>query len=290
MPLTHFPNGISTSAVQLTGATLPNDPALLIPAGTYTSPHVFSVNKFGGGVEAEANAVTDVWDYGYAAGDAVYPYPATATITDLKQTAHQAAMVNAVIEVQGLDANWDLVVQERKGLDANWDLVVQERTLHGTDTSTKMELTTPLIRIFRMKVLADVVTDQNVTAMDTGAGVAVFAMIQAGNNQTLMALYTVPNGYTAYMTGYSASVTNETAANKTPLGTEVKLWASDRDNGYEFQLKHATSIAADGDNEHHGFYPYYKFTQKTDIKITMMCIAEPGHVHAGFDLIVVENT
>jgi len=246
-------------------------PALAVPAGLLDG--VSAVNKFGGGYESAADTTTDVYDNGGSV--AVYPWPSTATITDVKQAVNQAAMVGQTIEVQGLDANWALVVQT---VD-----------LDGTNTTTKVQLTTPLIRIFRMKVLANVVTDQDINAMDTGAGTVIYATMQAGFNQTLMALYTVPAGKTALLTDYYAAVVNETAANKTPVGTEVKLWAADRANGYEFQLKHATSVAENSDMQHQEFLPYLKFNEKTDIKVTMRCIKEPGHVHAGFDLYILDN-
>jgi len=259
-----------TQPVTEVSATM-KDYMLEAAAGNITG--ISTVNKFGGGFDAAADTVSDVWDDGTT--QPVYPWPTSATITDIKQSVDQAAMRGQTIEVQGLDSNWDLVVQT-KALDA-------------ANTTTKVTLDTALIRIFRMKVLANVVTDQIVQAMDTGAGVAVFAVIQAGNNQTLMSLYTVPNGKTAYLTNYYASVTNETQINKTPVGTEIKLWAADRANSYEFQLKHATSLASESDRDPHHFNPYYKFNQKTDIKITMECIAEDGHVHSGFDLILKDN-
>ena len=252
------------------GESVTGDPSLDIPTGLYDT--TFSVNKFGGGFESAADTTTDVWDSG--ATVPVYPYPATALITKLGQTADQVAMRGQNIEIQGLDANWDLVVQI-KALDA-------------TDTSTLVDLATPLIRVFRKKVLANVVADSDIFTEDTALA-NLYSIISAGNNQTLMALYTVPNGYTAYMTNYYISVVNEKGANKTPVGTDVRVWASDRDNSYEFQLKHAMSLAQNSDRPRHDFNPYYKFGQKTDIKITTYCISEPGWVYAGFDLIVVEN-
>jgi len=139
-----------------------------------------------------------------------------------------------------------------------------------------------------MKVLENVVSDSDIVIHNAADNID-YAFIRAGNNQTLMALYTVPAGKTAYMTGFYANVVNATAANKTPDGTEIKLWAADRHNGYEFQIKHATAIAKNGGNEHHHYNPYPKFGQKTDIKVTMFCIAQPAHVHAGFDLILIDD-
>jgi len=240
-----------------------------VAAGTIDS--VYGVNKFGGGFEAVADTKYDIYDG--AVATPVYPYPSTADITDIKQLADQVAMRGESVEVQGLAADWSLTVQT-VALDA-------------TNTTTKVLLTTPLIRVFRMKVLADVVADQDINVMDSGAGTVIYGTIQAGNNQTLMALYTVPLNHTAYMTSFYSSVVDST--NKTPTGTEVGMWAADRANGYEFQLKMATSISQGGSSEHHDWRPYYKFTEKTDIKMTMQCNDQNGHVHAGYDLILIPN-
>jgi len=236
---------------------------------------VFAVNKFGGGFEAAADVESAVWDGGVA--QPVYSWPTTATITHIRQATDQVGTDGgATIELQGLDANWDLVVQTKD--------------LDGSDTTAEVALDTPLIRIFRKKVLANVVLSADVWSGATGvAANTAKSIITAGHNQTLMAIYTVPRGKVALMEGFYANVVNETAANKTPVGTEIKMWAADRDNGYEFQLKFATAIAESGGNEHHHFHPPYKFAQKTDIMLTMRCIKEPGHVHAGFDLAVFDN-
>jgi len=61
-------------------------------------------------------------------------------MTSISQTTDQVAMRSAVIEVQGLDASWDAVTQNA--------------TLDASDTTTVVTLTTPLIRVFRMKVLS----------------------------------------------------------------------------------------------------------------------------------------
>ena len=249
-----------------------SDLMLDIPAGN--KPNHSAVNKFGGGIDATADTATDVWDGGVA--DPIYPYPATALITDLAQVADQVALRGATINVQGLDASWNLVSQDI--------------TLHATDTSTPVVFTAQggvaLLRVFRMKVMADVVATSDIYAQATLGG-QIYAIITTGFNQTLMALYTVPNGYTAYMTSLYASVTSEPP--KTPASTEVKLFVRDNDVPIEFQLKFATGIPEQGGAEHHHFAPYYKFTQKSDIKIQMECIDQIGHIHAGFDLILVLN-
>ena len=227
------------------------------------------INKFGGSPEVAADTKEDVWD-----GAGSYTYATTAAITHIRAGVDSATTQGATIEVQGLDADWNLVVQTKD--------------LDGTDSTTEVALDTPLIRVFRMKVLENAVMDQDIWAGDDDFVVgAASAIILTGNNQTLMALYTIPAGYTGFMTSYYASVVDTT--NKTPTSTEIGLWAADRARGYEFQLKHQIGVAQGSGGFQHTFTPQIKFSERTDVKITALPVDEPAHVHAGFDIILVEN-
>ena len=128
------------------------------------------VNKFGQNSDIGTGAYEDVWD-----GGATYSYPAdgTATIANIRSTDAADTMD---IEVQGLDINGDLVVQTE--------------TLTGT---TPVNLSTPLWRIFRMKNISSVDNVGDISAQNSTASI-IYAIIQIGNNQTLMALYTIPAG------------------------------------------------------------------------------------------------
>jgi hypothetical protein len=228
------------------------------------------VNKFGRATAITTTNTWEVWD-----GNAAYSYPGTALITKIKQATDQVATdANATIEVQGLDASWDLVTQTAD--------------LDGTDTTTEVTLTTPLIRVFRMKVLENIVLADDVSAVATGGG-TTYATITAGNNQTLMAIYTVPNGKTAYVTNYYATANPGGGA---PTTFNVSLWAQDNANTYKPQLKHIQGVSADADaygRMQHHFQPYYKFTQKTDIIVKGNPTGASVDVSAGFDLILIDN-
>lgn len=226
-----------------------------------------SVNKFGRNSSVDIGVEEEIWD-----GSIAYVFEATAAITHIRSAVDSATTQGAVIEVQGLDANWDLVVQTK--------------ALDGTNSTTEVALDTPLIRIFRMKVLDGSVMDQDIWAGDDDFVVAAArAIITAGNNQTLMAIYTVPNGKTAYMTCYYAHVNPGT--NLDPTSNPIKLWAQDNENGYAPQLKHVVGQTSGGFQ--HFFTPYYRFTEKTDIYITAQPVGKAADVSAGFDLIVVDN-
>jgi len=243
----------------------PLDPSLAIPMGLVAG--MSSINKFGENPDIASTTTEEVWD-----GSAAYSYPATALMTSMSQTADQELMRSKTIELQGLDANWALVTQT-KALDA-------------TLTTNVVTLDTPMIRVFRMKVLANVVSASPIRCHNAGES-QDYAIIQTGNNQTLMALYTVPADTTAYMTAYYGDAV--VTAAKNPKNTEFKVWAADRANTYEFQLKHMVAITEQSARFQHRFDPYLKFTEKTDIKITARPEDKDVTVHAGFDLILVDD-
>ena len=224
-----------------------------------------AVNKFGRNSAIAIGEEEVIWD-GSTTG---YPFPATALITSMSQTADQATLNGATIEVQGLDANWDLVVQT---------------AVLGTPSTTVVTLTTPLIRVFRAKVLADVVSLSPIRIHNAGETVD-YAIISVGQNQTLMAVYTVPADKTAYMTCYYAHVNPGT--NLDPTSMPIRLWASDRTGPYAAQVKNVVGQTSEGFQ--HFFDPYYKFTEKTDIYITATPVGKAADVSAGFDLILVND-
>ena len=256
---------MTTSIIDRNGNSLV-DPALDIPRGAYQQ--VSSVNKFGAIVEAPLDTDTIVWD-----GGPTYSWPATALITSVSQTTDQVALRGALVNVQGLDADWNQITQ-----------II---TLDAADTTTPIVLPTPLIRCFRMILMGDVTTTSTIRAHNAAETVD-YAIITAGINQTLMAIYTVPAGYTAYMTSYYTSVTN--AVNKIPDNTEVRLKSANRNHGDLFTVKHAFAIPEGMPGFQHQFNPYYKFTEKTDILVEVNCAVQPAHIHAGFDLILINGT
>lgn len=223
------------------------------------------VNKFGRNENIASGATEEIWD-----GSTAYSFPATALITSMSQTADQTALRGETIEIQGLNASWALVTQT-KALDASL-------------TTTVITLDTPLIRVFRAKVLSAVVIDSPVRIHNAGETVD-YAVIGIGNNQTLMAIYTVPAASKAYMHNLGAAV--NPATNLDPTSNPIKLWARDNANGYAPQIKHVFGLTAGLAGAE--FSPYKAFGEKTDIWMTASPVGKAVDVSAGFDLYVVAD-
>jgi hypothetical protein len=228
-----------------------------------------TINKFGRNTAVASGATETVWD-----GSTLYTFPTdTTTMTHIRAAVDSATTQGVVIEVQGLDANWNLVTQTK--------------ALDGTNSTTEVALDTPLIRCFRMTVLDASVMDQDIWLGDDDFVVAAAkAIITAGNNQTEMAKYAVPAGHSAYMTGYYAR--EHPVSGNAATSLNIKLWAKDNANGYAPQLKHVLGLGPGGEEQHH-FFPYYAFGEKTDIYINVTTVGGTSDISAGFDLIVVKN-
>lgn len=229
------------------------------------------VNKFGGNIALAASATETVWD-----GSNAYTFPAAVNATHLWSAVNSVATRGLNIEVQGLDTNWAAVTQE-KALDA-------------ADSTTVVALDTPLRRVFRMKVNDSTTEDQNVLCGDVAKAVT-YAQITAGNSQTLMAIYTVPAGYTAYITHYYCSL-NRASGGGSTIGVKTRLWARDNDNGYVRQLKHVRGVDSAANSAFdHFFDPYFKVGAKHDIFIEAENLSGSivGDVSAGFDLYLIQN-
>ncbi|MCP4341351.1 MAG: hypothetical protein GY799_21335 [Desulfobulbaceae bacterium] len=233
------------------------------------------VHKFGKAPDFDSgDGFVTVWD---GADDGhvdqmLYQYSTTADIDSLSS-----------------DSNSDTFDIEVQGLDTDYNLLVQTVTLTGR---TRKALPTSLIRVFRMK---NVGADDNVghifcfvdTALSSGTPVdstKIRAVMQPGNNQTLMAIYTVPNGVTGYMRDWFAS----TAGAKKDTSHEVRLFA--RPLGQVFQLKHDSSLISDGTSYiQHQYTEPEVFSSKTDIEMRANTGQDGSAVSGGFDVVLVND-
>lgn len=237
---------------------------LAIPAGMKAG--YSAINKFGANADLLADTWETVWD-----GGGLYVYPSGVDVVAVHQVADQADLRGARINVQGLDANWNLVLQDVY--------------LDATSTANSVVLTTPLRRIFRMIVYGAACTSDIVATNTTST--ITYAQVSTGMNQTLMAVYTVPAGKTAYITNYYCSVTRSTA--KDPNGVLFYLMAKDATSGDAPTIKHLMALPKQSSPFEFEFMPYARFSEKTDIQINAYALDNTGSVTSGFNIVLIDN-
>ncbi len=206
------------------------------------------INKFGfnPSVGTGFEVVTD------AGGTQTYPSAATvATIT----SSSGATDSGVEIEVQGLDSNYNQVIETV--------------TLNASGTK---DTVAQFIRVFRMIANTSHVGNISVTVDSI-----VIDTMPADAGQTLMAIYTVPAGKTAYLLKFQGNVEKDT-------GTIFRILT--RAFGGAFNVKgqfgtFGSAVTFD--------YPVpLVFTEKTDIEVNVKAQGTTG-AGAVFDLILVDN-
>lgn len=161
------------------------------------NPGLIKIRKFG--LNEEINTtLEDVWD-----GGGVYEFPPDAgvqceVVSTLAADALAGTGAQKII-VQGLDENFE----ER-------EVEVEMAGLTEVDIGI-------FARVCRAYVIASGTGGANagdITIRNTATPAKIYAQISAGNNQTLMAIYTVPANSIGYVYSLTGSILRETTNNK----------------------------------------------------------------------------
>lgn len=229
-----------------------------------------SVFKFGFNPDIDDSLET-VWSEG-----GLYSYLSAATV--LKVSSSSANDTSA-----GTGAR----TVEISGLDGDYNEISETVTLNG---QTAVNTTQSFLRVFRMIVKTAGTGAQNAGVIYAGTGTVTsgvpankYGAIAAGDNQTLMALWTVPANYTAYL--LQTDVTVATTQNN--KYATVHLVA--RPDGEVFQVKDKFVKAQ---SSHHQQYDIpLKFEAKTDIEVRAIgdSAAADIAISAGLDIIYIKN-
>jgi len=151
-------------------------------------PGYSMVNKFGYNPTIGSGSFETIWETGDN-----YSWQSTDVTVDVVSD-------NVNDDVAGTGAR-TLRIQ---GLDGSYNFAEETVDMDGTTTVTT---TQTFLRVFRMSVETAGSSGNNegtITVTYTG-GSDVAATISAGNGQTLMALYTIPAGYTGYLLSMNIS-------------------------------------------------------------------------------------
>lgn len=160
-----------------------------------------------------------------------------------------------------------------EGLDANYDEISETVTLTGTSAVTTINT---FLRVFRMTY--DARNVGTITARTVSASGTVVAQIDAGYAQTLMAVYTVPAGFTAYLVALDATID----------GTKTcQMLMYHRLFDKPFRIAH---VAESDGHYRYDFTAPLTVPEKTDIDIRINEVSgNDARVTANFDLVLIKD-
>ena len=215
------------------------------------------IHKFGAVPSLATNTTGTVWDK----NDTVYPWASWATAGIINVDSSSASDINKSITVVGLDANYNQISE----------------TITLT-TQTNNNSSNSFIRIFRAFVSDG---ETNVGQISVQRDTTDVAIITAGYGQTLMAVYTVPAGYTGYL--YKGTCSAQSGADGTGNMFVRYFGQSSFRNGHSFEVSGA------GGQYMYDFSFPIPIPEKSDIDVRITTRSNNGRYTAAFDLLLVQN-
>ena len=243
----------------------------IVPIRDHNWNDVKQVEKFG--ANYNIGTLTDPQDIWSAGGTYTF-LAAAATLYASSSDDGDTATIN----IQGLDANWNLQT-------VTVDLTGQ----------TQVAISGTWLRVFRVynadsAVTAGIVYIAEDAGVDITAGKPdtaslIKAQFEVAPQQTLMAIYTVPNGYTAYMFRWYAGLV-------VGRSSYAIVEMQKRAPGGVFRTTRRIGLASAGTSDYTELLNIaIPFATKTDIKVI---VREAGannmDVSAGFDLLLLADT
>lgn len=207
------------------------------------------IHKFGLNT-AVGSSFETIWD-----GNNTYTYPSssgTATATSSDTSSDNTGTV------------------EIQGLDSNYDLATETLTIGGSAGSTSF------IRVFRAVMKTANTGNTNVGVITITVSSTTVAQIRAEYGQTLMALYTVPRNYKAYLMQLDVGSSKD-------LENEIRLVTKQISNGNVWNTK--TFVTTRGGFMEKNYIVPLKIEEKTDIELIAKASATSS-ISGGFELIL----
>ena len=219
----------------------------------------FHKNVFKFGFNPDINGTEEtIWDVG-----GIYAYPGSAVAMTVTTDAGTPATDNGV----------KVVVQ---GLDSDYNEVSQEVTLAGAGTATT---TQTFLRVFRAYVSGSQEPTGNLNITNGGT---TYARITVGENQTLMAMWTVPAGYTGFLDHVNIA-TGTTNANQYVTAQIVQ-----RQLGGVFRVMMKQTLGSGGAADFLIRYPI-SVPEKTDVEVRAVSSGSNNLISANFSMIYIKN-
>lgn len=195
-----------------------------------------------------------VWDV----NDTNYPWSAFDTAGTLTVDRASASDADKNVILSGLDADYNSLTET---------VTLTNATGNATTNSFK--------RLFSARMNG---TSTNVGAITIKKGATVVGQINAAVGQTLMSIYTVPAGYTAYITQGVMTVRSGADATGTffvrPFGDRFTI-------GHRFEVASSEYVYA--------FTCPFKAPEKTDIDVRATVRSNNALITAAYDMILIKE-
>ena len=217
-----------------------------------------TVFKFGFNPDVNSSEET-IWDVG-----GIYAYPSSAVAMTVTTDAVTPANDNGV----------KVIVF---GLDEDYNEVNEEVTLAGSGTATT---TQTFIRVFRAYVSGSQAPTGNLNITNGGT---TYARITLGENQTLMAMWTVPAGYTGFLDHVNIA-TGTTNANQYVTAQIVQ-----RTQGGVFRVMMKQTLGSGGVADFILRYPIV-VSEKTDLEVRAISSGSNNLISANFSMVYIKNS
>lgn len=215
-----------------------------------------SIHKFGAVPAMSQNETGTIWDI----DDTTYPWSAFDTAGILV-----AAQANAS------DNGKTVVVI---GLDSDYNEISEEFTLSSSGT---VDGTSIFKRVYR----AYMTDGGNVGNVSFSRGGTEVLRITAGKSQTLMAIYTVPAGYTGYL--MQGNMSCQAGADAT--GDMFVRYAGQT----AFRIGHSFEVSGNGGQYTYNFSVPIAIPEKSDIDVRASVRSNNARVASAFDIILIPN-
>ena len=226
------------------------------------------VNKFGRNEVVDMANDSDVWDAGRVA-DAEYNYSYSAT-----DIPHTLVSTSTDDTAGGTGARTVLVI----GQDGTNAEIQETVSLNGM---TPVSISNTFLRVYRMIVEtagSGGENDGDIILKESSSATAIQAQINKGNNQSLMAIYTVPAGKLALLYSWYFSTVK-----KPTVACSARLMV--RPSGEIFRVKHVLGSHSQGTTlVQHKFSLPLMLDAGSDIKVRCSVDANGTDVTGGFDI------
>lgn len=233
------------------------------------------VNKFGYSTDISETISQPVWTGTGGAAAVAYPWPSTTFKPEIVSASTRDH------ESVGTSTGAQTVTVE--GLAGDWTTKTETIGMLGTTPST---LTTGWRRINRMYVATAGASNTNagILSLRVAGGGSTYAHIRAGDAQTLQAIYSVPEPYTAHLMEWHLGIAGTTAAGPAAEDANATFWARTSTNG-AFRAQEVQPVErAQSINRQYAIPK--SFPSKSDLYIGVQANSSEKNVSGTFTLVL----